>query len=57
MPKTKKGRKTKTSVYLDQARLVALKEISDRTLIPQSVLIRKGIDLVIAEYSPSSTKR
>lgn len=45
------GPKIKTSVYLNQERLTALKMISDRTLIPMSVLIRKGIDLVIAEYS------
>ena len=53
MAKTKvgKGRKIKTSVYLDEDRLKALKNISDKTLIAMSVLIRKGIDLVIAEYS------
>ena len=51
MPKQKVGRgpKIKTSIYLNQERLTALKKISDHTLIPMSVLIRKGIDLVIAE--------
>jgi Ribbon-helix-helix domain len=50
-PKVGKGRKIKTSIYLDEDRLKALKSISDKTLIAMSVLIRKGIDLVIAEYS------
>ncbi len=49
--KVGKGPKIKTSIYLNQERLTALKEISDRTLIPMSVLIRRGIDLVIAEYT------
>jgi hypothetical protein len=50
-PKVGKGPKIKTSVYLNRERLAALKTISDRTLIPMSVLIRKGIDLVISEYA------
>jgi len=49
--KVGKGPKIKTSIYIDRRRLVALKAISDRTLISMAVLIRKGIDLVIAEYA------
>ena len=56
MPKSKKVRKKKTSIYLDEARLATLKAISDRTLIPMSSLIRKGIDSVIAEYTQPSKK-
>jgi len=52
-PKVGKGPKIKTSIYLNRERIKALKAISDRTLIPMSVLIRKGIDLVIAEYEKS----
>jgi Ribbon-helix-helix domain len=55
MPKSK-GRKVKTSIYLDQARLTALKAISDRTMIPMSSLIRKGIDNVLAEYGQAPKK-
>jgi Ribbon-helix-helix domain len=55
-PKSKvgKGKKTKTSIYLNEERLDALRTISDRTLISMAVLIRRGIDLVIAEYSKKS---
>lgn len=49
-PKVGKGPKVKTSIYLDKERLSSLRQISDRTLIPMSVLIRKGIDAVITEY-------
>jgi hypothetical protein len=52
-PKVGKGPKVKTSIYIDRRRLAALKGISDRTLISMAVLIRKGIDLVIEEYSKS----
>jgi len=52
-PKIGKGPKIKTSIYLNRERIKALKTISDRTLIPMSALIRKGIDLVIAEYAKS----
>ena len=56
MPKPSKvgrGPKIKTSIYLNKERLAALKTISNSTLIPMSALIRKGVDMVITEYTKS----
>ncbi len=40
-----------TSVYMDAARGRKLKALSKKTLIPQQVLIRMGLDMVFAKYS------
>jgi hypothetical protein len=41
---------TKTTVYLAPQQIRALKKISERTGIPQSVLIRRAIDAIIKKY-------
>jgi hypothetical protein len=51
MPAMPDNKKKKTSLYIERDRLAKLKAISDRTLIPISTLMRRGIDLVIEEYS------
>jgi hypothetical protein len=43
-------KRPKTSVYLTLAQTTALKKISDRTGIPQSVLIRRGVEMAIKKY-------
>jgi Ribbon-helix-helix domain len=50
MPRPRTG-KIKTSIYLDVEVFDALKQISDRTLIPTSNLIRLGIKKIVAEYN------
>jgi hypothetical protein len=50
-PMPRKTRQTKTSFYIDADRLVKLREISRRTMIPMSALLRKAVDQVIREYS------
>ena len=37
--------------YIERERPAKLKAISERTMIPTSALVRRGIDLVIAEYA------
>jgi hypothetical protein len=44
-------KQTKTSFYIDQPRLAKLREISKRTMVPLSALVRRGVDLVIKEYA------
>jgi len=46
----------KTTIYLEKATLAALKKLSAETLIPQAVLIRKGIEIVLKKYRPGRTK-
>jgi hypothetical protein len=46
----RKTRQTKTSFYIDPERLAKLREISRRTMVPLSALVRRGVDLVIQEY-------
>ena len=41
----------KTSIYMDPDTMKKLKQISKRTMIPMSALIRKGVEQVIKEYS------
>ena len=43
-------KKVKTSLYLEPARLAKLRALSEKTMIPTSALVRRGIDLVIEEY-------
>jgi len=47
----KEGKRTKTSFYIDDADLTILREISGRTEIPISRLLRKAIKNVILEHS------
>jgi hypothetical protein len=50
-------RRLKTSLYLDATQLTALKKIVAETRIPQSVLVREGIDLVIAKHRKHLKRR
>ena len=47
----RKTKQIKASFYTDPERLAKLKEISCRTMIPMSALMRKALDHVIREYS------
>ena len=47
----RKTKQIKCSFYTDPERLAKLKEISRRTMIPMSALMRKALDHVIREYS------
>jgi hypothetical protein len=47
----RKTKQTKTSFYIEPERLAKLREISKRTMIPMSALLRRAIDIVIKEYS------
>ena len=42
------------SVYFDVEQLVKLKELSERTRVPQSVYIRDGLDIVLKMHSKKS---
>lgn len=50
MPQQKK-KKVKTSLYIDNERMTKLRALSERTLIPISALMRKGIDLVLQDFA------
>ena len=41
----------KVNIYMHPETINKLKQISKKTLIPVSALIRKGVDYVIKEYS------
>jgi hypothetical protein len=45
-----KRRLVKTSIYLEKATLAALKQVSEKTGIPQAVLIRRGVESVLKQY-------
>jgi len=47
--------KIKMALYFGAEQVETLRAISKRTDIPMSVLVRKGIDLVIAKYSRKKT--
>jgi hypothetical protein len=49
-----KRNKIKISTYIHPKQLAALKSISAKTGIPQSVIIRKGLDLAIKVYGKKS---
>jgi len=44
-------RKVKSNIYMSPKQMAALKRISGKTRIPMAVLIRDGIDWVIAQHS------
>jgi predicted DNA-binding protein len=44
------------SFLLTGEQIERLKAISERTLIPQSALARRGIDLVLAEYEEETVR-
>jgi len=44
-------RKVRSNVYLSRKQMAALKQISKETDTPMAVLIRRGVDLVIAQHS------
>ena len=43
-------RKVRSNVYISPQQMAALKRISSKTRVPMAVLIRDGIDLIIAKY-------
>jgi hypothetical protein len=46
----------KTTIYVEKSVLASLKKFSAETLIPQAVLIRKGIELALKQYRPRQKK-
>jgi len=44
------ARRLSTTVYLDEAQYEAIKAISKATKIPQSALIRDGVELAIEKW-------
>lgn len=53
MDKEKPRNMVSKSIYLTEEQDVALKALHDRTRIPVAVLVREGIDLLLAKYSPA----
>jgi len=49
-------KKVSTTVYFTPEQLEALQEIHNRTRIPMAVIIREGIDLVLAKYASEVPK-
>ena len=48
-------RKIKTNVYLSPKQMAALKRISKKTDVPMAVLIRRGVDLLLARHPRKTT--
>jgi len=46
----------RTSVFLTQKQHDALAAIYQETRIPQAVLIRMGVDLVLERYKPAASR-
>jgi Ribbon-helix-helix domain len=49
-------RKDQTTVYLTPEQHEALIEISRRTRVPMAVMIRRGVDLALAEWAKEEGK-
>lgn len=49
-------KKVKTSIFIGSEQLAKLKAISRNTMIPMSALMRRALDLVIAEFGKSGKK-
>ncbi len=43
-------KKVPTTVYLEEEQAKALKELSERTRVPQQAFIREGVDYVLRRY-------
>lgn len=44
------GNKVLRSIYLDIAQVEKIKELSERTKVPQAVYVREGLDLLLRKY-------
>jgi len=44
-------KKIVTSIYLEPTQVEQLRELSERTCVPQAVYVREGIDLVLAKHA------
>lgn len=44
--------KIPVQAYLEPAQSKALKELSERTRVPQQVYLREGVDYVLNRYAP-----
>jgi predicted DNA-binding protein len=44
------GNKVLRSIYLDIAQVEKIKELSERTNVPQAVYVREGLDLLLRKY-------
>ena len=44
------GSKILRSIYLDLDQIKKIKELSEKTRVPQAVYIREGLDLIIQKY-------
>lgn len=47
---------TRISVFLFDRQLAALNAVNERTGVPVSVLVRKGVDLILAEHGITTSK-
>jgi len=52
----KMARKVSFSSYLTQAQYEKLKEISNKTSVPMSIMIRKAVDKIISEDKHGKTE-
>jgi hypothetical protein len=57
VPPSRGEEKEKTNIYLLKSQMKALRAISERTDIPLSALIRRGVDSIIAQFSKKDVDR
>lgn len=43
--------KTARTIYIDNEQIEALKRLSQRTKVPQSVYVREALDMLLEKYS------
>lgn len=50
-------KKVSTTMYLEAAQMEALQDLSRRTMVPMSVIVRSGVDLAIEHWKRIAAER
>jgi hypothetical protein len=56
-PNAKRLQKTQLALYVEPEAAEALKELSERTRVPQQVYLREGLDAILAKYAIKRERR
>ena len=57
MPKPKRVMGKQLGLYVSEETASQLRALSERTLIPQSALLRRALELLFAEYQEARPKK
>ena len=51
------SRKVLNTIYLDQEQVDRIEKVCFETRLPKSVIVREGVDLVLAKYEGNGRKK